>query len=282
VVVSVSSFFYAAGCIEWKGPSAFLLQRSGFLVLWFCGLKHFSGSLFIGSSVLNPLFLFATINTMRNLFFSSLFSVLVLATACGDNNSGSANGKPFCDTACKTDSLHFKGDHKLNPMVDIGLNACRADTVIWTHDLAGSKLLSLRDHLGQDVYLNPSSVDCYIKDTSYAWLQFNDCKTGRGFLLKLPFNKADERRKITAAFTKFDPKFSIDPELVAYTDRGSVFVENIVNGKKATMPFDKAYDIDFNKMHEMVDSVIITKDRIFVQMIREGQKKPYEKKVSLQ
>ena len=86
---------------------------------------------------------------------------------------------------------------------------------------------------------------------------------------------------MTSAFTKFDPKFSLDPDLVAYTDRGSVFVENIKTSQQATLSFDKQYDIDFNKMHEMVDSVKITKDRIWVQMIREGQKKTYEKKISL-
>lgn len=215
---------------------------------------------------------------MRTLPFFALAAAFLSLTSCSNSSD---TGKTFCDTACKTDSLHFKGDHPLNPMVSIGLNACKADTLMWTHDLAGSKMLSLRDDLGQDVYLSKSAIDCFFKDTSYAWLQFNDCKTGRGFLLKLPFSKSEERRKITAALTKFDPKFSIDPDLVVYTDRGSVFVENLQSGKKATMSFDKAYDIDFNKMHEMVDSAHVTKDRIFVQMIRNGEKKPYEKKVSL-
>lgn len=217
---------------------------------------------------------------MQIIFSSFLALVLLILVSC-DGNSNSANVKTLCDTACNTDSLHFKGDHELNPMVDIGLNACKADTVMWTHDFAGSKLLSLRDDLGQDVYLNKAAFDCYIKDTTYAWLQFNDCKTGRGFLLKLPFNKKEERRKVTSAFTKFDPKFSVDPDLVAYTDRGSVFVENIKTSQQATLSFDKPYDIDFNNLHEMVDSVHVTKERIWVQMIREGQKKTYEKKVSL-
>lgn len=216
---------------------------------------------------------------MRKLFFFSAASATIIAASCGGDNDGM--GKTFCDTACKTDSLHFKGDHSLNPMVDIGLNACKADTIIWTHDLASSKLLDLKDDLRQDVYLNESAVEVFFKDTSYVWLQFNDCKTGRGFALKLPFNKAEERRKVLGAFTKFDPKFSVEEGLIAYTDRGSVFVENMETGQKATMPFDKAYDIDFNKLHEMVDSVNITKQRIFVQMIRDGQKKPYEKNVSL-
>ena len=97
----------------------------------------------------------------------------------------------------------------------------------------------------------------------------------------MPFNKANERRKLTGALTRFDPKFSIAEDLIAYTDRGSVFVENITTEQKATLPFEKAYDIDFNKLHDMVDSVNISKDRIFVQMIRDGEKKPYEKKISL-
>lgn len=217
---------------------------------------------------------------MRTLF--SLFTVAVAfwATSCGGDNNGTT-GATFCDTACKTDSLHFKGDHQLNPMVDIGLSACKADTLMWTHDLAGSKLMDLGEDLGQDVHLNPSAMHAYFKDTSYAWLQFNDCKTGRGYLLKLPFSKSTERRKITGAFTKFDPKFSIEDGLLAYTDRGSVFVENMETGQSAVMPFDKQYDIDFNELHKMVDSVKLTKDRIFVQMIRDGEKKQYEKKISL-
>lgn len=216
---------------------------------------------------------------MRKLFLPLLAAVSAFTFSCGGDNNGT--GSTFCDTTCKTDSLHFKGDNKLNPMVDIGLNACKADTIIWTHDLAGSKLLDLRQDLGQDVYLNPSAIDAYIKDTSYAWVQFNDCKTGRGYALRLPFSKGIERRKITGAFTKFDPKFSIEDGLIAYTDRGSVFVENMETGQQAVMPFDKQYDIDFNKLHEMVDSVKLTKERIFVQMIRDGEKKQYEKKISL-
>lgn len=215
---------------------------------------------------------------MRTLTFIFFCSVFLTVVSC-DNKANIA--KTFCDTACNTDSLHFKGEHKLNPIVSIGLNACKGDTVMWTHDFAGTKMLSLRADLGQDVFLNKTTIDCFFKDTSYAWLQFNDCKTGRGYLMKLPFSKTEERRKITGAFTKYDPKFSIGKNLIVYTDRGSVFAENLVNGNKATMPFDKAYDIDFNKLHDVVDSVLVTSDRIFVQMIRDGEKKTYEKKVTL-
>jgi hypothetical protein len=216
---------------------------------------------------------------MRTLFLAAIASVLFM-TSC--SNKGSGTAKTFCDTACNNDSLNFKGDNKLNPVVLIGIRDCKADSMMWMHDLADSKLVSLPQYLGQDVSLNKSAIDCYFKDTSYAWLQFNDCKTGRGYALKLPFSKGQERQTISSAFTKFDPKFSIDPDLIAYTDRGSVFVENMKTGQKSLLPFDKVYqDINFNKLHESVDSIHVTKDRIFVQMIRDGEKVPYEKKINL-
>jgi hypothetical protein len=161
------------------------------------------------------------------------------------------------------------------------VNACKADSVLWMHNYTNGRLLSLSGFLGQEIRLNKGAIDCYFKDTSYAWLQFNDCITGRGFQLKLVFNKQKENRKITGAFNRFDPKFSVEKDVAAYTDRGSVFVENMETEKTAIMPFDKSYDINFNKLHEMVDSVNISKTRIWIQMIRNGEKKVYEKKISL-
>ena len=59
------------------------------------------------------------------------------------------------------------------------------------------------------VYMNRSMVDCYIKDTSYAWLKFNDCMTGRGYLMKLPFSKENDLSNYTSALNDFDPAFKI-------------------------------------------------------------------------
>lgn len=214
---------------------------------------------------------------MRITFLFLLAAIITFTTSC--NNSSS--GKTFCDTICATDSFNFKGADSLHPFVAIGVNKCKADSMLWTYDLVSGRLVSLPQFLGQPVSLNKKAIDCFFKDTSYAWLQFNDCITGRGYLVKLSYDKAKETRKITGALTKFDPKFSIDSDLVAYTDRGSVFVENMATGQQAILAFDKVYDIDFNKLHETVDSVNITKSHVFVKMIRNGQEKVYEKKISL-
>lgn len=214
---------------------------------------------------------------MRTLFCFCFVAVIAFTTSCNNASGGSS----FCDTACTNDSFKFSGTDNVHSLVAISVQGCKADSLTWTHDYAGAKTVDLSEFLGQEVRLNKKAMDCYFKDTSHVWLQFNDCLTGRGYALKLNYDKKKENKKLTGALNRFDPKFSVDPDLVVYTDRGSVFVENIKTDAKAMMSFDKAYDIEFNKLHEMVDSVNITKERIFVQMIREGSPKPYEKKISL-
>jgi hypothetical protein len=215
---------------------------------------------------------------MRTINFSFLAAIIFIMASCGSNEG--STGKLLCDTACKSDSIVFKGDHELNPWVGIGVKNCRPDSIIWTHDLVSSRTMSLPEFIGA-VRMNESNMSYYFKDTGYIWLQFNDCVSGRGYALKLNYDGKRRDKVSGGAFTKFDPKFSIDPDLVAYTDKGSVFVENMATGQQAVSPFDKAYEIDFNKIHDVVDSVNITKTRVWVQMIRDGEKKVYEKKISL-
>ena len=148
--------------------------------------------------------------------------------------------------------------------------------------MGSNRTLPVFELTDQDVRLNKDYISCVIKDTSYAWLTFNDCITGRGFLYKLPFNKKNNITKMKGALNSFDKKFAVDPDLRAYTDRGSIFVVNIQNGKEAMMTFKETYDIDFNKLHDVVDTINVTKSRIFVKLKKNGQDVPLEKTVDLQ
>lgn len=215
---------------------------------------------------------------MRLLNFAFFASAFFAIASCSNNNSGAA--KLLCDTVCKSDSIIFRGDHPLHPWVGIDMNNCKPGEIIWTHDMANSRSMSLREFVG-DVHINESAMIHYFKDTSHIWLQFNDCTSGRGYALKLNYDGTRKDKVSGGAFTKFDPKFSVEDGLVAYTDKGSVFVENMATAQQAVAPFDKAYDINFNKIHETVDSVNITKNRVYVVMIRDGEKKVYEKKINL-
>ena len=200
--------------------------------------------------------------------------------ACSNNNS--STGQTFCDTTCKSDSFNFKSDDRFGSSVSISVENCKPDSIAWTHGrMETSRMVPLQDLTNQEVRLNNSAISCVIKDTSHAWLTFNDCITGRGYLFKLPFNKSTNITKISGALNRFDPKFVVDDNLRAYTDRGSLFVININTGKDAVMTFKEAYDIDFNKIHDVVDSVNITPKRIFAKLLKEGKEVPFEKAIDL-
>jgi hypothetical protein len=210
-----------------------------------------------------------------------LASAVLVLTACSNQNKNTA--KTFCDTACQKDTLKFTENVKFNPTVKISFKNCYADTLMWTHDaLDMSHQAQLSDYLGQDIKLNPSAINCVFKDTSYAWLTFNDCATGRGYLLKLPFNKKNQEAvKIKGALNSFDTKFSLAPDLRAYTDRGNIFVVDVNTGHEAQMSFKEAYDMDFNKIHDVIDSINVTHKRVYVKLLKDGKEIPLEKNIDL-
>ena len=206
--------------------------------------------------------------------------VLLLASCSNNSNQGTA--KTFCDTACNTDTLKFEGEHRFNPMVSISQKNCLADTLSWTHDgLPSKRQMQLPTLLNNPVRVNKAAVSCFIIDTSYAWLSFNDCVTGRGYLLKLPFNKKQNINKISSAINSFDKKFVVPDDLRAYADYSTIYVVDINSDKKEQMTFKEQYNIDFNTVHDVIDSVNISRDRIFVLLKKNGQDVPIEKKIKL-
>lgn len=199
------------------------------------------------------------------------------------NNAGDKSvAKTFCDTACNSDTFLFTGNHKLDPSVSISVENCTADTITWNH---GAMPSALQMHMGtlldNLVRLNKSAISCYIKDTSYAWVTFNDCITGRGYLIYLPYNKRESVRKMSSAINSFDKKFVVPDDLRAYSDYSTIYVEDINTGKTERMTYKEEFKIDFNNIHEVIDSVNISRNRIFVQLIKNGQKLPLEKTISL-
>ena len=216
---------------------------------------------------------------MHKLFLIAAASLLF--TACS-NKGSSGTGKTFCDTTCKSDSFNFKGTDRFASSVSISVKGCAPDSISWTHGrMETSRKVPFSNLVNQEVRLNASAIDCFIKDTSYAWLSFNDCITGRGFLFKLPFNKANNITKISGALNSFDPKFAVEKDLRAYTDRGSIFVVDVNTGKEAVMTFKETYDIDFNKIHDVVDSVNVTHKNIYVKLLKGGQEVPLQKAIDL-
>jgi hypothetical protein len=214
-----------------------------------------------------------------------LLSILVIVTlafsfgAC-KSSSGPA---PFCDTTCTKDSLKFNNDHPLKPYVSISIRNCKPDTITWSHTLlATNRKMGFMYLVGKDVTLNKDYVSCYFKDTSYAWLKFNDCITGRGFLVKLPFDKSGRGSNYTSALNNFDPKFVVADDLIAYYNETTVFVQDLATGvEKRVRISDKPLEIDHNKVHKTFDSVNISRTRVFVNVMLKGELTPIEKSIEL-
>ena len=148
--------------------------------------------------------------------------------------------------------------------------------------MANNLKLDFNEVAGSGLRLNKNYLGCYFNDTSYAWLEFNDCFTGRGYLVKLNFNKKAGRSEYSSALTRFDPKFKIEDGLICYADYAFVYVEDITTGKIAKLLLsDHELKIDYNNIHTVFDSANITRNRIFVNLIENGNKKPLEKQISL-
>ena len=86
---------------------------------------------------------------------------------------------------------------------------------------------------------------------------------------------------MSSAINSFDKKFVVPEDLRAYADYSTIYVEDINTGKQESMTFKEEYKIDFNDIHKVIDSVNVSHDRIFVQLIKNGEKVPLEKKISL-
>src|SRR5215467_10693970 len=194
-------------------------------------------------------------------------------TSC-KNNSSTAKVS-FCDTVCMKDSLKFiDSSNKLKPYVYISAKNCTGDTLTWGYAGQNKNILF-------NYKLNKDYTKCIIKDTAFALLIFNTCENGRGYFLKLSYNKKASFRKSTSAINNFDPRFSVTDSLLAYTDKGNIFVEHIWTGKKAAVTFGQPLDFDFDAIHETLDSVNITSNRVWAKFKIDGQWQTMEKSITL-
>ena len=204
-----------------------------------------------------------------------LSAAVIIFLSCNNKNSTTTKAS-FCDTVCMQDSLKFiDNNNKLKPYVYISAKNCNGDTLTWG-------FIGQNKNIEFPYRLNKDFTRCYIKDTSFALLVFNTCDNGRGYFLKLSYAKKSSFRKSTTAVNNFDPKFSVADSLLAYTDKGNLFVEDIRNDKKTSMTFGKELDFDFDAIHETLNSVNITPSRIWAKVKIDGEWKTLEKNITLQ
>ncbi len=217
------------------------------------------------------------------LLIASALSILIVLSISGCKSSSSEGPALFCDTTCLKDTVKFNSDFALKPYVYISARDCRADTLIWSYKGMGiNRKTGFTYLLNNSVTINKDYIRCVFNDTSYAWLLFNDCATGRGYQLRLPFNKTADIGRKSSGINNIDKKFSISDNLVVNTDRGNIYVEDMITGKKAMMTFGQKLDIDYDAIHEYIDSVNITNNRIWVKVLIDKQWKELEKNITLE
>jgi hypothetical protein len=189
----------------------------------------------------------------------------------------------FCDTACLKDTVKFVGNHPLKPYVYISASQCHPDTITWSYGaLETNRKLSISYLLESDVTLNKDYIKCYFNDTAYAWLLFNDCATGRGYQVKVAFSKTGKMSTRSSAVNGIDPKFSVADNLLAYTDRGNIYVEDVYSGKKAMMTFGQDIGTDYDNIHASIDSVNITDSKIWAKVKVGDAWKELQKNITLE
>src|SRR5438552_5256901 len=204
-----------------------------------------------------------------------LMMFVFIISSCKNKNS-STTKTSFCDTICMKDSLKFiDSTSKLKSYVYISAKNCTGDTLTWGYIGQNKNILF-------NYKLNKDYTRCFIKDTSLALLVFNTCENGRGYFLKFSFGKKASFRKSTSAINNFDPKFAVADSLLAYTDKGNIFVEDIGSGKKAILTFGKQLDFDFDAIHETLDSVNITRNRVWAKVKMDEGWKVLEKNITLE
>lgn len=214
---------------------------------------------------------------MRSLLIPAA-AILMLA-AFGSCGGGSEKPATFCDTTCMKDSLILTGDGAAAPFIRIGFKNCSPDSINWGNkQLATSLVTHFSNLTGKEVKLNPKFIKYDFYDTSHVWLTFNDCATGQGFATRLKMGKIDVRPN-NAALNALDPKYSVAANLVAWTDRGNIMVEDKATGKQATMTFGKEIKgFEYENMHATIDSVNITPTRIWAKYKSDATAEKWEEK----
>lgn len=201
-------------------------------------------------------------------------------SACGSSSAP----KSFCDTACSDQPVKFNHPHPDSPFVTISFKGCNPDTISWSNKrLETTRKMGYMELVGKEARINKDFISCYFKDTSYAWLKYNDCITGRGFLVKLPYSKSDKWSIYTSALNNFDKKFSVEEGVIAYYDETFLYAQNMENGKIDRMLLNNTkLDIDHNNVHGTFDSINVSKTRIWANIKIDHQFQAKEKKIKIE
>lgn len=220
---------------------------------------------------------------MRLLIAPAIVLLVTLSVQSCKSSEKKEEKAPFCDMTCDNDTIQQRGDNPEKSLVRITMDNCEPDSITWGNlRMDTYRQLQFAELAGRNVRIDRDNVKMYIFGTTHAWLVFNDCSTGQGFIARLPYNEKENIFRKNSAFNAADPKYKVHESMVAYTDRGNIFVEEMATGKKAMMTFGAQTDMEYDRMHETVESVQVSPTEIRARVKIGKDWKDLEKKITLE
>ncbi|MBZ4190467.1 hypothetical protein [Niabella beijingensis] len=212
---------------------------------------------------------------LKSFSFSAIALAALLASCGGAEGTAETAPTSFCnDSACITEPLRLGSPTPDKPFVTLSFKDCKIDSIHFDKAKAGKTDIVFSEFFeGSDVKPSKSLFGFDYGEGQSAWLKFNDCATGRGYLIKMPMTKEGTPTKYKSAVNSFDPKFKVADGLVSYYDNTFIYVEDIQTGKVAkTLLTDKGVKgVDHDNVHSFLDSVNISKDHIYAKIKYEGE-----------
>lgn len=209
---------------------------------------------------------------MRLLTIAFLLLFLGIFQSCKTGSDNDNAATLLCDTTSTAmhDTILFNHTAATAPYVKVSLTDKTPDTLYWGTK-AAEKKMDWKEYFDDKIYINRDYIKTYFSNAQTAFVKFNDCVTGRGYLIKLPL-AAGNISILKSCLNNYNKKFVVDDSLLAYTDKGNLFIENWASGKKATMTFGEELDIDFYAINQTIDSINVTPTSAWAKVKKKNNK----------
>ncbi|MGJ7032226.1 hypothetical protein [Niabella hirudinis] len=208
----------------------------------------------------------------RNSLALSAITLAVLLASCGGSSEGTTEtaSSSFCtDSACIKEPLRLGSPTPDKPSVTVSFKDCQIDSILFDNGKAGNAKIGFTEFFqGRKIKPGKALFGYEFAEGQAAWLKFNDCGTGRGYLIKVPVGKGISPMKYFSAVNSFDPKFKVAEGLVSYYDNTFLYVQDVQTGKEAkTLLTDTGVKgVDHDNVHSFIDSVNISKDHLYAKI----------------
>lgn len=193
----------------------------------------------------------------------------------GEEKKEAGTTKPFCkDTSCMSEPVKVTGEGPGKPFIAVAFKDCKIDSIHVEKGGMGSiKDITFSEFVPNEIRPSKEAFKIDIIEGKHAWMRFNDCATGRGYALKFAFDKNGNTQKLTTAINNFDPKYKVADGLIAYYDNTFIYVQDMTTDKiaKQLLTDVGVRNHDVNDPHSLIDSVNITKDKMYAKILFEGK-----------